>query len=79
MTSHKDILEKGGKASGVSASLAEKAGISVDANTVWGWIRNDSIPGHYWRAFERANLATVSELAAYAEQKRLADKPTEAA
>lgn len=77
MRTHRQIIEDGGGAAKVAKRLTDDGGVEVEANTIYPWVRTDSIPGHYWPAFERADLATIVELAAHAEAKRLTPTPTE--
>ena len=68
---HAELIERGGGPAKVGSLLDPP----VDGNTVKAWKRCDSIPGPYWQAFQNANLATLEELAAAAEDKRRAAVP----
>lgn len=43
------------------------------------WATRDSIPGEYWKALAEGGFATLDELAAYAESKKVPPSPPGAA
>lgn len=68
---HRELINRAGGPTRVGSLLDPP----VDGNTVKAWARTDSIPGPYWQGFADANLATLEELAAAAEDKRRAAVP----
>lgn len=70
MRTHQKIIKDAGGATKV-AEVLSASGRKVSANTVQGWAREDSISADFWNALADAELATLEELAAYREHKRL--------
>lgn len=56
--------------------------LDIEAPTLSGvqrWATRDSIPGEYWKALAEGGFATLDELAAYAESKKVPAAAGEAA
>jgi hypothetical protein len=76
MRTHQQIIAA---ANGPTA-LARQIGLE-DAGPVHQWVRNNSIPAHYWTDVVEAGAATLEELAAAAKargRKRGADQASAA-
>lgn len=58
MRTHSDIIREAGGAS----KFARRIG--AVPNNVKAWLRNNSIPGPWWKAVSDARIATLPELAA---------------
>ena len=41
------------------------------SSTVLSWSMRDSIPGEFWKALSEGGFATLDELSAYAEARKL--------
>lgn len=76
--SHAEIIRTPGAAS-VHSSLQNKGFQSLTLGSVNAWAMRDSIPGEYWKALAEGGFATLDELAAYAESKKVAPVAGEAA
>lgn len=66
MLTHSEIAKK----AGTHEAAADRFGVSI--HTFRSWIMRDSIPADQWTAFATAGFATLEQLAAAAEHKRLA-------
>lgn len=68
--SHAEIVrESGGKQ--IYNFLIELGFRLPKATTIQNWADRDSIPSDYWNAIERGGFASLKELAAYAESRKL--------
>lgn len=69
--SHAEIIRSPTAAS-VHSTLQNKGFASLTIGSVNAWAMRDSIPGEYWKALAEGGFATLDELAAYAESKKVA-------
>lgn len=51
------------------AEIALASGLPVSPSAPRQWAARDSIPAEYWYALARAKVASLTELAAYAEHR----------
>lgn len=68
--SHAEIVRSAG-APQVFSTLRDEGIDLGSVGRVHAWTLRDSIPGEYWNAFARAGFATLEELAAHAETKKV--------
>lgn len=68
--SHKKVLQDAGQA--IVFRYLQSRGFDIArASVVTTWAYNDSIPGPYWKALHEGGFATLDELSAYAEARKL--------
>lgn len=67
MRSHKQIIQHAG-----AEQVIARAGLSVSLHTVRSWQQRNAIPGEYWAALDRAEIAPLCELANAADARRAA-------
>lgn len=68
--SHAEIIRTPTAAS-VRTTLQSKGFATLTIGSVNAWAMRDSIPGEYWKALAEGGFATLDELAAYAESKKV--------
>lgn len=66
MRTHKQIISSAG-----AQSVIDRAGLGVTIHTVRSWQQRDGIPAQYWAALDASGIATLAELAAAADLRRV--------
>ena len=66
MRTHKQIISSAG-----AQSVINRAGLGVTIHTVRSWQQRDGIPAQYWAALDASGIATLVELAAAADLRRM--------
>ncbi|MBX9814058.1 MAG: hypothetical protein K2X76_05090 [Sphingomonas sp.] len=68
--SHRKVLQDAGQTA-VFRFLKDQGFSIRGSSTVLSWAMRDSIPGEFWKALAEGGFATLEELSAYAEARKL--------
>ena len=75
MKTHHEIIKSAGGPHALAERVHERAGgeLATVQSRVRGWSMQSSIPGEYWPLMVELGVATLGDLAAAAEARKLPD------